>query len=181
MQNKEKSIPKTSTIYLIGFGIIIVSILVVAVLDSLRIGWSLQNYTPAFTGVSIFAVLYILAQFVERVADPFSNTSYFGHLEQDGAVGKVAGTKAAAGKANSDDDKYKQARIASMWCFTSGIGIILCYLTLGLLQVIGYPSATTSYPTHLGDAIMTGIIIGAGTKPLHDLINLFDNSSNPKP
>jgi len=173
--------PNIWTIRLIGIGIIIVSILIVVVLDSLRIGWSLQNYTPAFTGVSVFAVLYILAQFVERVVDPFSNTSYFGHLEQDGAAGKAAGTKAAGGKANSDDDKYKQARIASMWCFASGVGIILCYLTLGLLQVIGYPAATTSYPTHVGDAVMSGIIIGAGTKPLHDLINLFDNSSNPKP
>lgn len=176
--------PKTSTIYLIGFGIIVVSILIVAVLDLLRVGWSLHNYTPAFTGVSIFAVLYILAQFVERVVDPFSNTKYFGQLEQDDAGGKAAGGKAAEGKAAgakaNSDDKYKQARIASMWCFASGVGIILCYVTLGLLQVIGYPSATTSYPTHLGDAILSGIIIGAGTKPLHDLINLFDNSSNPK-
>jgi hypothetical protein len=138
--------------------------------------------------------LYILAQFVERVVDPFSNTKYFGQLEQDDAGGKAAGGKAAEGKAAegkaaegkaagakaNSDDKYKQARIASMWCFASGVGIILCYVTLGLLQVIGYPSATTSYPTHLGDAILSGIIIGAGTKPLHDLINLFDNSSNPK-
>jgi hypothetical protein len=141
----------------------------------------LDTYGP---GVSILAILYILAQFDERLIDPFSNTKHFGHLDQDGAGHKAAGHKAAGDSAgdrtNSDADKYKQARIASMWCLASDVGVILCYLTVGLLQVTGILSTPSSNLGHLGDAILSGITIGAGTKPLHDLINLFDNSSNPK-
>jgi hypothetical protein len=171
-QESHKDKPN-APIYLLGFLILIISIAIVLVSYWRGVGSPLisTTFTASSTSVSIFAIIYILAQFDERLVDPFSNTEWFGYNPKD-STDQSQQTEA--------DTLRKQARVISLWCFASGVGIVLCYFTVGLLQVISIPAASASNLGHLGDSILSGIVIGGGTKPLHDLINLFDNSSNPK-
>jgi hypothetical protein len=101
-----------------------------------------------------------MAQFDERVVEPFSNIRWFGNQD------------------DPNNDAQKKARAVSLWCLASGIGIVLCYVTIGLLQVVGVSFSLSTLNGHFWDAIISGFIVGGGTKPLHDLINLFDNSSS---
>jgi uncharacterized membrane protein YkgB len=174
-QEKHKEDHPNTPIYALGFLILIISIAIVLGSYAAGVGSPLisTTFTASSATVSIFAIVYILAQFDERLVDPFSNTGWFGYNPKDSTDQSQLTTdpKQAA---------RKQARVISLWCFASGIGIVLCYFTVGLLQVISIPAASASNLGHLGDSILSGIVIGGGTKPLHDLINLFDNSSNPK-
>jgi len=182
-------------IYGTGVGILVVSLVIVGALWYFGVGSVLKNYTVTAASVSIFAIFYLLAQFDERLVEPFSNLWAFGYSSSDksadlskkdqgsdpsttnqGSDPSKANQSSDSKEKNPYDDARKEARVVSLWCFASGVGIILCYFTVGLLQVLGtIPSSNLS---HLGDAILSGVIVGGGTKPLHDLINLFDNSSS---
>jgi hypothetical protein len=141
-----------------------------------------------------------MAQVVERLVEPVSNTSWFGGHDdpKDDKPSQKAKVLMALDQASKNDAKklglmaakdgtqkaelasLKQARAISLWCLASAIGIILCYLTVGLFQVVGILFVWSSIAGHLGDAVLSGLIVGGGTKPLHDLINLFDNKSDNK-
>jgi len=112
-------------------------------------------------GVSIFAVLYVLAQVDERVVEPFSNWNWFGGHDVPNATSPA-------------DISHNSARVVSLWFLASGIGIFLCYITVGLFGIIGITFSGSLLQGHLIDSIISGIIIGAGTKPLHDFINIVD-------
>ncbi len=199
---------KLTNTYLAGAIAIVISLVIVFVLWAANVGSQITVPASAVSGVSIFAVFYLLAQFDERIVEAFSNWKVFGYQpdksssQNDG--GKGAAAKPAAkklgdppnadpNKQNQDaakqeaakqkqmrDDSLKHARIVSVWCLASAIGIILCYVTAGLMQFVGITFTFSTISGHLWDAIISGIIVGGGTKPLHDVINLFDNSSNPK-
>lgn len=180
-ENKKKPI-SNSQIYVNGFIVLIIAFVIVLVLFFVGVGSPLKSYAPTAASASIYAIFYLLAQFDERLVEPFSNTRWFGYSssdQTDDSQKKAAPN--AKPKTTPVDDATKQARIVALWCFASGIGIVLCYVTVGLLQVVGVTAAGSSNLGHLGDAVFSGLIIGGGTKPLHDLINLFDNSSNKKP
>jgi hypothetical protein len=155
------NIASKNKIYGVGFAALVISVVIVVILYLAGIGTQIHIPITSVSGVSIFAIFYLMAQFDERVVEPFSNIPqlFGGHDEA------------------KKDDKNK-ARAVSLWCLASGIGIILCYLTIGLLQVVGVSFALSTNGGHFWDAIISGVIIGGGTKPLHDLINLFDTSSS---
>jgi hypothetical protein len=232
-------------IYYTGFTVLAVSIFIVIALFASGQGSLISSPITTISGVSIYAIFYLMAQFIERLAEPVSNTPWFGGHDdptEDNPQQKknysgsldslnkttkeeflrllttekvniadprmkqfmestaprmeqlpdsLTGGKSAAdrkqwldslSKALSDNEKttvasLKQARAISLWAYSSGLGILLCYLTIGLFQVTGIISGT-SLASHLGDSIISGIIIGGGTKPLHDLINLFDTAGS---
>jgi hypothetical protein len=63
-------------------------------------------------------------------------------------------------------------------------------LTLGVASVLGvavsagfglfFLSAIGIDVSHTVDTLITGVLIAAGTKPLHDFIDLLQDQNNPK-
>ena len=120
-----------------------------------------SSVATAASGMTIFAVMYILAQFIERFIDPFSNS-------------KILGSKDIP-ETNEDNKSQNAARAVVVWGLASACGIVLCYFTVGLMQIIGIVFIAPGLWGHWFDAFVSGVVVGAGTKPLHDLINVMQN------
>jgi hypothetical protein len=79
-------------------------------------------------------------------------------------------------KKKDELDTQKTKRSISMWGLASLMGMVLCYFTVGLFEVVGTPFVNLvpllggALNDHTLDAILSGIVIGGGTKPLHDTI-----------
>jgi uncharacterized membrane protein YfcA len=150
----------------------------------LLIGWALWKwlkphaFKPA-PGISIFALLYIFAQATERILEPFS--SYVGSAEVDGQkVSKTAAPSALAANPSpvtkATADQARRARGIVLWGFASALGMVgsgACGVLL--LRTAGVTGARPVF-----DILVTGLAIGAGTKPLHDLISNIQKSKEGK-
>jgi hypothetical protein len=113
-------------------------------------------------GISIFAVLFIMAQAIERLLEPFT------HI----LPGQDKPTEGDNCEAISADLRRKRSNI--IWAMASLLGMLSsAYLGVFLLHAIGVASAPP-----LLDIAVTGMAIGAGTKPLHDLISKIEKSKN---
>ena len=69
----------------------------------------------------------------------------------------------------------------SFWGFNSLLGMVLVYYTVGFFATLGDPLRTVSIAGYAVagpamDAMISGVIVGGGTKPLHDLIQTLQNS-----
>lgn len=176
-------------------------------------------YTPTPTpmqGISIFAILYLIAQLSERVTELFSNLSIFGggslktadiNERQrlidyiDTAIkADINDTFKSTGTGEPNEtlrrsieifdkspiiemrkcinmlekrsDLDSKTRVIRLWVFASGIAVVVTSLTSGLFGIIG-----VTYIPHVWDSFFTGIIIGGGTKPLHDLITYIETKA----
>ena len=155
----------------------------IVVVVGLVVGYLLWKYVKpeVFTpvqGVSIFAALYIFAQCIERIIEPF--TSFLGSAKDD------AGTKfkkkaalqqfasAPSAKTRALVAKVRRNRAVITWAIASLLAMLASGgLGIFLLRTVGLKGA----PVWV-DILVTGLAIGSGTKPLHDLIsNLQDSSS----
>ena len=118
------------------------------------VGWLLYRWagpTPLASGpqVGLFALLYVFAQAIERLLEPVS--SFFD---------AKTGAKAAQETAN---------KVVVMFALASAIAMILSgWLGIFLLAMIGVHDVPV-----VVDIAVTGLAIGGGTKPLHDLITLL--------
>jgi hypothetical protein len=167
------------------------------------LGLFLQNqYHPNMSkipvlnaGVSIFALLYVYAQAIERFLVPFS---WFGGgflrwgsttRGTKGTLAKkrqfaVAATERAgstqetvteAAKAKHDAEQYS----ANLTAGTFGIASLLAMAASGysgvfLLYAVGVHSNGWL------DILITGLAVAGGTKPLHDLISNMSSSASAK-
>jgi hypothetical protein len=163
-------------------------------------------------GISVFAVAYLMAQFIERVVEPFSEIKRPKMItapkpkENPGASkanteAPKANTAALFGdtdrieelrsmakrteKQDEELDKWDAKRAIALWGFTSFLGILLCYFTVGLFEVVGvsfqnWAVAGRTLTGHTVDSILSGMIVGGGTKPLHDLIGYIEKEKNVK-
>jgi len=116
--------------YLVFSGLLIGSVVIVYfVLPFFGLNPIITSSTTPITGVSVYAIIYLMAQLDERMVEPFSNIdSLFGTRED------------------------KDVRTFSLWCLASIIGIILCYFTTGLFQIVGI---TFAFNSHSLDAIFS--------------------------
>jgi hypothetical protein len=147
----------------------------------------------------VFAVLYILAQATERLVEPLMATSIapqadeskkeLGKAKTELALGSAAaGATAAADDPPAADVANKQAALTELqkqrarvgWALSSGFALVICGL-LGL-GLIGSVSTVTPDDGNWNsvfsavDVVVTGLAVGAGTKPLHDLITRIEKS-----
>jgi hypothetical protein len=157
---------------------------------------------PATTG--IFALLYVMAQSIERVLVP---VSWFGGGFLEKRDGNVKNTKASlakarqaatvkALKASADPDldpgaaqaaaqaaadathavdQYK----ANLTATTFGVAALLAMLVSGYTGLF----LLTAVGLHVAgwlDVLVTGLAVAGGTKPLHDLISNISSSSQNK-
>jgi hypothetical protein len=161
-------------------------------------------------GISVFAVSYLMAQLIERVVEPFSEKKLQANVTKtDGNTRALFGDtvrieslrekvvrirekrepreKELEEKRLDEKliDKYNTKRVIAFWGLTSFLGILLCYLTVGLFEIVGvsFQSLAIGGRTitgHTVDSILSGMIVGGGTKPLHDLIGYIEKEKNPK-
>lgn len=141
------------------------------------------------TIISIFTVYYILAQIIERVTELFSPWFCKREIEElrremediekiiDKKIANSGGLhnieQEQKGRKEKRDEllKLRARRIAGLWFLASVMGIILC----GLIGVRFFETAGITVSPWL-DKILTGLLIGSGTKPLHDLIVIIEKS-----
>jgi hypothetical protein len=144
---------------------------------------------------SAFAGLFILALTIERVLEPI--TKMLGpdtdklQQERDQAV-KDADEATAGG--NGQPMELLQQRAADAqgtlhwgrqmtaimtWAVASSLAFILsAFLNVSLLTAVA--SSTSAKPPYWADLLVTGLVVGAGTKPLHDLVSNVQKASNSK-
>jgi hypothetical protein len=150
-------------------------------------------------GVPGFAGFYLAAQFVERIIEPFSNRAGgfldgFGRGAPNKHPAKADLVKhrrhmrhraaAAEPGSRSHTDALEAAdavalfranSTVTMWGLASFVGCLLSgWLGLSLLHTVGVQA-----PPAL-DVVVTGLALGAGTKPLHDVIGNLAASKEKK-
>jgi hypothetical protein len=109
------------------------------------------------------AGLFILAHAIERAIEPFSS-----RLGPDTAKSK-------------DEDKKMSRYLTAVvtWGVASGLAFLLCAkLNVTLMQAVRADGS--GQPPFWADLLVTGLVVGAGTKPLHDLVSTIERSKNSK-
>lgn len=127
---------------------------------------ALQLDTPVYQlndGIGLFALFFIMAQALERLLEPL--TQMFPEKPDEEALQK-------------DPAKRKELAIMEreralvLWAVASFLAMLSsAYLGVFMLRTIG----ATAVPLWL-DVTITGLAIGAGTKPLHDLIKKIETT-----
>lgn len=172
----------------------------VIVLLGIGVGYALNeiNEPAPFVlaeGVGIFAVFYILAQAIERLLEPLSSwvggTKAAGDEERvnppeakaqrDAAVSAAVNTptQANADAAAEAQQRVDQAR-ANLAVVLWGVASLLAMLASGWLGVLLLSTIGVQEPGRALDIAVTGLAVGAGTKPLHDLISNIQASKEKK-
>lgn len=181
-------------------GLVLFAYALVAVAGFVAVKWAEESdvVIEAAEGFASFAVIYIVAQAVERLVQPF--TYFLGKAgEKKEAEKGLAGAEkdqvralleedpnravtAAAKKAEEEEklEGIQASRALLFWALATAISLLVCgRLGLGLIQSVaevtggddgGVPDWFRNW-----DVIITGLAIGAGTKPLHDLISFVQS------
>jgi hypothetical protein len=116
-----------------------------------------------------------------------------------GPTGALATAQSQAAVASKEQHRSQANRAVLMWAIASTLAMIICaWVGIFLLRSVETPSSTasaaaralvkpasgggtTTLPNRWVDLVVTGLVVGAGTKPLHDLIsNIQTSSSNSK-
>ena len=138
---------------------------------------------------SAFGALFVLALAVERIIEPFSE--WLGPSTTDAAVKRdqevVAAERNQAApstkKAAESQDKLTRARRETA-IVTWAVATALAYVACGGLKVLLLSAIVDSKlggaPSRSMDLLVTGLVVGAGTKPLHDLVSNIQKSSSSK-
>lgn len=159
------------------------------------------DYTPA-EGVGAFALFYIVAQAAERFVEFFlsfadhrpkgkkekvdaRDQTFVDAINSAARTGQPTHEKAqAAANAQAELDQLKANRTALAFGYTAAIGMVLCaYLEADFLSAVGVHWGKKDSP-HLFDEVIllavTGLLVGGGSKALHDTISSISKSSNKK-
>jgi hypothetical protein len=148
----------------------------------------------AFT---VFAPFYIAAQAIERVLEPLAarwkNTTeekvelksaktskaMLESFSGQGVIPSAEQVEAAQADVEAAElalSKAKAERAIPLWALASIFGLLICSaLGLGLISAISTEPPTGEFVRTV-DILITGLAIGAGTKPLHDLISRLEKS-----
>ena len=153
--------------------------------------WGLHGNTPSSYRIdnqwSAFTGLFILALAIERAIAPFSRK-----LGPDTSKRKEARSRALAStpadNATEIAVEYHLAvemcrRLTAVvtWGVATGLAFLLCaQLNITLMQAVR--ANGSGAPPFWADLLVTGLVVGAGTKPLHDLVsNIERGKQDPSP
>jgi hypothetical protein len=127
-------------------------------------------------GFTALAVLYIVAQAIERLMQPATELTAGAKAKKEAKEEIRKGENTLANK-----EKVLQIeadRAVCFWAVATILALAACLvLGLGLIQsiaAIGGGDVPSLFKAV--DLLITAIAIGAGTKPLHDLIGTIQNS-----
>ena len=140
--------------------------------------WSVVRAEPirVNTDFSAFALLYIAAQATERLLEPFASfvmttREMKGDMEVAlaGAMNAPEDHAAWAHAAEMKERLEQRQRVRTyvMWSAATVIGM-LASASIGVYLVAAV--AADRGPAVPIDILVTGLVVGGGTKPLHDLI-----------
>jgi hypothetical protein len=153
--------------------------------------WGLHGNTSSTyridSQLSAFTGLFILALAIERALEPFSRK-----LGPDTTKRKDARDRALA-VAQADDmkeiavecqlavDACRRLTGVVTWGVATGLAFLLCaQLNITLMQAVR--ANGSGAPPFWADLLVTGLVVGAGTKPLHDLVsNIEHGRRDPSP
>ena len=144
------------------------------------------------TGTTIFAVFFVAAAGIERLLEPIAGLlPDKSDLNKDAHSAKVrAGLAVAAGHSDEEvtsllGDAATKAVRAKDWVFGQTVGfwalatiisiIASALLKLYLPYVVGIASGGRAF-----QILATGLIIGGGTKPLHELVGYMTAAKDAK-
>ncbi|MEV0290688.1 hypothetical protein AB0H36_41720 [Kribbella sp. NPDC050820] len=145
---------------------------------------------------SPFAALAVLALAVERFLEPWSrfigpNTGKR-QDERDAEAERASSSASTPARSEDADDPVRklarkqaavdQGREMNKIIFW-GIAVGLSFLLAGVLNVLLIRAIAPSgadYPSAWADLLITGLVIGVGAKPLHDLVAQIEKSKESK-
>ena len=141
--------------------------------------YRVDNQWSALTG------LFILALAIERALEPFSRklgpdtTKRKAKRDEALADPRAAGQKDRAPEFQTAIEISRRLTAVVTWGVATGLGFLLCaVLNITLLQAVR--AAGSGQPPFWADLLVTGLVVGAGTKPLHDLVTNIERSKNAK-
>jgi hypothetical protein len=131
-------------------------------------------------GVSIFALLYVAAQAVERLLEPASQLLLpiaKAEKERDSALAafqkeKTTTSATEAAKKQASLERRRSNRSVLFW----GLATVIGLFTAGTLRLYFLRTLGISDSERWAEILVTGLVIGAGTKPLHDLISRIEKA-----
>jgi hypothetical protein len=126
--------------------------------------------------MSAFGALFAAAAAVERVLEPFTrwmpgrkSTQKYEQAMADLSNG-VSGATHAAAVAKAQVERDRSSRGVIMWGLATAVATIISSAGgFYLLHVLSADSQWDAVPKWV-DALITGLVVGSGTKPLHDLV-----------
>jgi hypothetical protein len=147
-------------------------------------------------GLSALAPIYILAQGIERLLEPFSKllgsttddagartSKEQARTQRDAAFATLVTSPSselavAAASAQAVLERIRRNTVVIAWALATGIAMFACgAFGIRLLTTLGFDAPA------FWDIAITGLAVGSGTKPLHDLISNLqkarDGRSNP--
>jgi hypothetical protein len=84
----------------------------------------------------------------------------------------------AAARAKADVDQARADRAVMAWGLAAGgAAILAAFAGFFLLRMVVADPAFNSIPTWV-DALVSGLVVGTGTKPLHDVISRMQRSND---
>jgi len=147
---------------------------------SFGVAWWLHGNTSSTYRIDsqwgAFAGLFILALAIERALEPFSRklgpdtTEVKGARDRELASARPDDRENIAGEYQPAIEMCRRLTAVVTWSVATGLAFLLCaQLNITLMQAV---SATGSgAPPFWADLLVTGLVVGAGTKPLHDLVS----------
>lgn len=157
-------------------------------------GWGLyETLDPTLAvaaGFSAFAPLYILAQAIERLLEPF--TKHLGATTSEGQKVKkeqalaqrdlefaslytAAANPTSAASAQALVERIRKNTALIAWGIASALALLACgAFGIRLLHATGFDVPAVF------DIAITGLAVGSGTKPLHDLISNIQKAKDTK-
>jgi hypothetical protein len=159
--------------YLIwGYGLVALAIAAAIVLAELT-----DVKIEVGEGFAPFAAIYIVAQAIERFIQPFTTFTV-------GADDKRKNKTDLLAAESVDDKKEGQKELEAIhsnrsmayWAAATVLALLVCgALGLGLIHSVAHLTGGKEWTEDL-DIVITGIAVGSGTKPLHDLISFIKNT-----
>lgn len=143
--------------------------------------------------VNAFALIYVAAQGIERLLEPLS---YYIHpvaddkedakqkmeavSTADTAQAAMQSAKDSANKAATVNRKQSERSIL-FWCLASLIGVVLsAAFGLHFLGILLDDTSRSAIPIWF-DVVLTGLVIGGGTKALHGLVERISKPKQEEP
>jgi len=134
--------------------------------------------------LSTFFALFVFATAVERILEPITRWMP-GRVEQERYEKAIAdmengvpGATNAAAHYKAAVDRARSARGVIMWGLATGLSTILASsVGFCLLRLLSANPSWDGIPIWM-DCLVTGLVVGSGTKPLHDIINKVQKQSN---
>ena len=141
--------------------------------------YRIDNQWSALTG------LFILALAIERALEPFSRKlgpdTTRRKVKRDEALAdpRAADRKDSGPEFQSAIEISRRLTAVVTWGLATGLGFLLCAtLNITLLQAVR--ANGSGQPPFWADLLVTGLVVGAGTKPLHDLVANIERGKSTK-